>query len=109
MGITARSISMGGGFTAELDQSFVQLHKPAWTAYLTKRYFGSSFNNLRLDRRIAASRISSILPPTAGVGVSWIIAGVTDIQGRTSSGEKSSVMQTSENILMVTFAQRILP
>ena len=109
MGITARSISMGGGFTAELDQSFVQFHNPAWVAFLTKRYFGSSFNNLSLDRRIAATNISSFLPPTAGVGVSWINAGVTDIQGRTSSGEKSSVMQTSENILMVTFAQRIQP
>ena len=109
MGMTARSISMGGGFTAELDQSFVQLHNPAWTAFLTKKYFGSSFNNLSLDRRIAATNISSFLPPTAGVGVSWINAGVTDIQGRTSSGEKSSVMQTSENILMVTFAQRIQP
>ena len=67
MGMTARSISMGGGFTAELDQSFVQFHNPAWTAFLTKRYFGSSFNNLSLDRRIAATNISSFLPPTAGV------------------------------------------
>ena len=64
MGITARSISMGGGFTAELDQSFIQLHNPAWTAFLTKKYFGSSFNNLSLDRRIAATNISSFLPPT---------------------------------------------
>ena len=52
-----------------------------------EKYFGSSFNNLSLDRRIAATNISSFLPPTAGVGVSWINAGVTDIQGRTSSGE----------------------
>ncbi len=109
MGMSARSIAMGGGFTAELDHSFVPFHNPAWTAFLTKKYLGSSYTNLSLDRRLAATSLSAFLPPTAGVGISWINAGVTDIQGRTNSGEKSSIMQTSENTIMVTFAQRIQP
>ena len=109
MGITARSIAMGGGFTAELDQSFAPFHNPAWTAFLIKKHLGSSYTNLSLDRRIAATSISSSLPPTAGIGISWINAGVTNIQGRTISGEKSSIMQTSENTIIFTFAQRILP
>ena len=29
MGITARSMAMGGGFTAELDRSFAAFHNPA--------------------------------------------------------------------------------
>jgi len=109
MGMTARSISMGGGFTAELDNSFVTFHNPAWAAFLTKKYLGSSYTNLSLDRRLAATSISTSLPPTAGVGISWVSAGVTDIQGRTSSGEKSSMMQTGENTIMITFAQRVKP
>ena len=53
MGLTARSIAMGGGFTAELDQSFPTFHNPAWSAFLTQRHFGTSYSNLTLDRRLA--------------------------------------------------------
>ena len=49
------------------------------------------------------------LPPTAGLGVAWVFGGVSDIQGRYSTGMKSSKMQTGENALMITFAQRFLP
>ena len=66
MGMTARSVAMGGGFTAELDNSFVTFHNPAWAAFLTKKYVGSSYTNLSLDRRLAATSISTSLPPTAG-------------------------------------------
>ena len=34
MGMTARSLAMGGGFTAELDQNFPVFHNPAWSAFL---------------------------------------------------------------------------
>ena len=109
MGITARSIAMGGGFTAELDQSFATFHNPAWAAFLIHRQLGSSYTNLTMDRRLAATSFATSLPPTAGVGVAWIFAGVNDIQGRYSTGMKSSKMQTGENALMITFAQRIVP
>ena len=109
MGITARSIAMGGGFTAELDQSFATFHNPAWAAFLIHRQLGSSYMNLTMDRRLAATSFATSLPPTAGVGVAWVFAGVNDIQGRYSTGMKSSKMQTGENALMITFAQRIVP
>jgi len=109
MGITARSIAMGGGFTAELDRSFATFHNPAWAAFLIHRQLGSSYTNLTMDRRLAATSFATSLPPTAGVGVAWVFAGVNDIQGRYSTGMKSSKMQTGENALMITFAQRILP
>ena len=109
MGITARSIAMGGGFTAELDRSFSTFHNPAWAAFLIHRQLGSSYTNLTMDRRLAATSFATSLPPTAGVGVAWVFAGVNDIQGRYSTGMKSSKMQTGENALMITFAQRIVP
>ena len=109
MGMTARSISMGGGFTAELDKNFPVFHNPAWSSFLSKRHFGSSYSNLTLDRRLAATSFAMALPPTAGVGISWIYGGVSNIQGRYSTGMKSSKMQTGENALMVTFAQKVVP
>ncbi len=109
MGVTARSIAMGGGFTAELDRSFATFHNPAWAAFLIHRQLGSSYTNLTMDRRLAATSFATSIPPTAGVGVAWVFAGVNDIQGRYSTGMKSSKMQTGENALMITFAQRIVP
>ena len=109
MGVTARSIAMGGGFTAELDRSFATFHNPAWAAFLIHRQLGSSYTNLTMDRRLAATSFATSIPPTAGIGVAWVFAGVNDIQGRYSTGMKSSKMQTGENALMITFAQRIVP
>ena len=109
MGMTARSIAMGGGFTADLDNNFPVFYNPAWSAFLTKRHFGSSYSNLTLDRRLASTSISFALPPTAGLGIAWVYGGVSNIQGRYSTGMKSSKMQTGENALLITFAQRILP
>ena len=109
MGMTAKAVSMGGGFTAELDQSFPVFHNPAWSAFLAKRHFGSSYTNLTLDRRLAATSFAMALPPTAGIGLAWVYGGVNNIQGRYSTGMKSSKMQTGENALMITFAQRLVP
>jgi hypothetical protein len=109
MGMTSRSTAMGGGLTADLDHSFAVFHNPAWAAFLVNQQVGFSYTKLSFDRRLSATSFATPLPPTAGIGVAWINSGVTDIQGRYSSGEKSTVMQSGENAVMITFAQRILP
>ena len=109
MGMTSRSQAMGGGFTADIDHGFSVFHNPAWAAFLIDREVGFTYSNLTLDRRIAATSIVSPLPPTAGLGLSVINSGVTNIQGRTSAGEKTEIMQTGEYAFVVTFAIRILP
>ena len=109
IGITARSIAMGGAFTAEKDHGFSTFYNPAWAAFLVERQVGLSYSSMSLDRRLSGLSFATPLPPTAGLGIAWVSAGVTDIQGRSSAGEKTTVMQTSEDALMVSFAQRILP
>ena len=109
LGITARSIAMGGAFTAEKDHGFATFYNPAWAAFLTNRQVGLSYSSMSLDRRLSGLSFATPLPPTAGLGVSWVSSGVTDIQGRNSAGEKTTMMQTGEDALMISFAQRILP
>ena len=109
LGITARSIAMGGAFTAEKDHGFATFYNPAWAAFLTNSQVGLSYSSMSLDRRLSGLSFATPLPPTAGLGVSWVSAGVTDIQGRNSAGEKTTMMQTGEDALMISFAQRILP
>ena len=109
LGITARSIAMGGAFTAEKDHGFSTFYNPAWAAFLIDRQVGLSYSSMSLDRRLSGLSFATPLPPTAGLGIAWVSAGVTDIQGRNSAGEKTTMMQTSEDALMISFAQRILP
>jgi hypothetical protein len=42
------------------------------------------------------------------LGIAWISAGTDKIDGRTSSGEHTQYLSTSEDAFMISFAQRIL-
>ena len=109
MGMSARSLAMGSGFTAEIDQGFTAYHNPAGVAFLNKRQLGFSYHALNLDRRLMMSSISTSLPPTAGLGVAWVSSGVDNIQGRSTAGYKTQMLSTSEDAIFISFAQRITP
>ena len=109
MGTSARSLAMGSGFTAEIDQGFSAYHNPASVAFLNKRQLAFSHHALNLDRRLMMSSISTGLPPTAGLGVAWVSSGVDNIQGRSTSGYKTEILSTSEDAIFISFAQRITP
>ena len=109
MGTSARSLAMGSGFTAEIDQGFSAYHNPASIAFLNKRQLAFSYHGLNLDRRLMMSSISTGLPPTAGLGVAWVSSGVDNIQGRSTSGKETKKLSTSEDAIFISFAQRITP
>ena len=109
MGTSARSLAMGSGFTAEIDQGFSAYHNPASVAFLNKRQLAFSHHALNLDRRLMMSSISTGIPPTAGLGVAWVSSGVDNIQGRSTSGYKTQILSTSEDAIFISFAQRVTP
>ena len=90
MGMTSRSAAMRGGFSGDLDHGYGVFYNPAWASLLTQKQVGFSYSNMTLDRSLPATSFSTPLPPTAGIGLSWINSGVINIQGRTSAGEKTS-------------------
>ncbi len=106
MGLSARSLAMGGGFTAEFDRGFSAYHNPASVAFLQKRMAAFTYHNLPLGRRFIATSVASDLPPTAGLGVAWVSAGVDGIDGRTTAGEHTATLSTVENAIYISFAQR---
>ena len=109
MGTSARSLAMGSGFTAEIDQGFAAYHNPASVGFLDKRQLAFSYHALNLDRRLMMSSISTGLPPTAGLGVAWVSSGVDNIQGRSSAGYKTQILSTSEDVIFISFSQRVTP
>ncbi len=109
MGASARAMAMGSGFTAEIDAGFSAYHNPGSMVFTNKRQLGFSHHFLPLSRRFMAANISTPIPPSAGLGIAWISAGTDKIDGRTSSGEHTQYLSTSEDAFMISFAQRILP
>ena len=107
MGSSARSIAMGSAFTAEIDEGFAAYNNPASMVFLEKRQVGFNHHFLPLDRRFTATNFSMPLPPTASLGVAWISAGVDKIDGRSSAGEHTQYLSTSEDALMISFSQQI--
>jgi len=109
MGASARAMAMGSGFTAEIDAGFAAYHNPGSIVFTNKRQLGFSHHFLPLSRRFMAANFSAPIPPSAGLGIAWISAGTDKIDGRTSSGEHTQYLSTSEDAFMISFAQRILP
>ena len=109
IGSSARSIAMGSAFTGELDRGFTAYHNPAGVVFLDRKQFTVLHHFLPLQRQYFATSFSTGLPPTAGLGIAWVSAGVKDIDGRTSSGFQTETLSTSEDALFVTFANRIAP
>ncbi len=109
MGTSARSMAMGSGFTAEVSKGFTAFHNPASVAFVAKRQAAFSYHSLTMDRRFISSSFSIQLPPTAGLGVAWVSAGVDNIDGRTTSGQATSTLSTSEDAIYLSFAQRLQP
>jgi len=109
MGASARAMAMGSGFTAEIDAGFAAYHNPGSIVFTNKRQLGFSHHFLPLSRRFMAANFSAPIPPSAGLGIAWISAGTDKIDGRTSSGEHTQYLSTSEDAFMISFAQQILP
>ena len=63
LGITARSIAMGGAFTAEKDHGFSTFYNPAWASFLIDRQVGLSYSSMSLDRRLSGLSFATPLPP----------------------------------------------
>ena len=109
MGASARAMAMGSGFTAEIDAGFAAYHNPGSIVFTNKRQLGFSHHFLPLSRRFMAANFSALIPPSAGLGIAWISAGTDKIDGRTSSGEHTQYLSTSEDAFIISFAQQILP
>ena len=87
MGTTARAVSLGSALTADFHHGLTGVYNPAGTAFLEQRHGTAGHQILSLDRQLSCVGITMKLPPTAGIGIAWIHAGVNHIEERNSLGE----------------------
>ena len=107
VGTTARSLAMGGGLTADLDNGFPAYYNPAAIAFLPKRHVSVFHHFLQLDRYLVSAAFSSALPPSGGIGVGILNAGVKGIQGRNQAGHETGTFSTEEYAVYFSFANQL--
>ena len=105
MGTTARAVSLGSALTADSHHGLTGVYNPAGTAFLEQRHGTAGHQILSLDRQLSCVGFTMKLPPTAGIGIAWIHAGVNHIEERNSLGEYSGKLSTGENAFVLSFAQ----
>lgn len=116
MGVAARSEAMGRAYVAMAQGSEAAFYNAASTAFLSTLEINTSFRNLGLDRSFAYIGFATSLQPrsdstdqkplNAGLAISWIHAGVDNIEARDFDGEQYATLSNSENAFALSFALR---
>jgi len=109
MGLGARAMGMGNCGVATTTGAAALYYNPAGIANLKHRNLGLSYYFLSLDRSFHYTGLAVPIRPSAGAAISWIHAGVDDIQGRSSTGQIDDSYSTGESSIMLSFANRFFP
>ncbi len=106
LGVSPKSIAMGNATSASIHRHTLHAyHNPALLAFSDSYQGGISFSSLSLDRSYNTLFMQGPIGPDAGLGFSWIHAGVDNIDGRDSDGNPTETYSTSENLFLVSFAK----
>jgi hypothetical protein len=107
IGTDARSVALAGALVADVNTGQLALTNPASLVHVQRREVGLSYMSLPLDRSLQGLSLALKLPPSAAAGVSYLRAGDDNIQGRNSIGEKTEVLAYTENLVTLSFANRV--
>jgi hypothetical protein len=99
-------MAMGNALTAVSSGDIQGYYNPAVLSHAEYRSISASFGILSFDRRLNFLSYAQPLPPDAGLAVSIINSGVSEIDGRDSDGQPTGPLQTSENQAMLSFSNR---
>jgi len=109
MGLGARAVAMGDAAVANPQDGFGVYYNPAGLPYLKNKHLSVTYSFLSLDRQSHFVGLAFPLKPTAGLGISWLHAGVKDIVGRTMTGMPDETYATGEDVFILSFANAFLP
>jgi hypothetical protein len=100
-------VALAGALVADVNAGQLALTNPASLVHVQRRELGLSYMSLPLDRSLQGLSLALRLPPSAAAGVSYLRAGDDNIQGRNSIGEKTEVLAYTENLVTLSFANRL--
>ncbi len=103
LGFGARGMAMGNALIADGSGYTSPYYNPALAPYTARQTLQASVAFMTFDRQLEFLQFASPLPPVAGVAAGLIHAGVTDIDGRTSSGFHTENLSTDEYAVFLAF------
>ncbi len=114
MGIGARAMGMGGAYTAIANGPEAAHYNPGAMPFLKGHQIMASYRFLSLDRKFSylgyAQQLRPKIDPESderplrgGLALSWIYAGVDNIDGRNLSGEHIGDFSNSESAFSLSF------
>lgn len=115
MGFGARGMGMGNAMSSITEGNLVSYYNPALAFFQENSSFQASYSILSLDRSLNFLNFTkrfvnhqnkkSDYVQGAGISVGIINSGVSKIDGRDNSGNKTGDLSTSENQFFVAFAK----
>jgi opacity protein-like surface antigen len=105
----ARIAALGNAGTVILDDVNMATGNPASIPSIKTRQFSSSFQFLSLDRSYQTLAFGVAMPPSAGMAISWIHAGVNNITGRNYSNDPGYEYSWSQNAFIIGFGMNVAP
>lgn len=105
-GLGAEAIAFGNSGVAAPADGFAFYYNPAKISFVDRRYLSLTHYFLSLDRIFNCVSLSLPLKPVAGLSLSWIHAGVKNIEGRTYSGLVDEIYNTGEDAFFISFSNR---
>ncbi len=104
----ARTAALGNATTALYNDVNISLSNPASIPSLEEKQFSSSFQFLSLDRSYQTLSFGVKMPPNAGMSISWIHAGVDNIDGRNYSNDYTYEYSWSQDAFIIGFGLQIV-
>jgi hypothetical protein len=113
LGVAARSEAMGRAYVAMVEGNESAFFNPASVAMFQHRELNLSWRPLTLDRTFTYIGLGLPIHPKAdtsgraldgGLSLSWIHAGVNNIDARDADGEKYASLSSAENAFNLSFA-----
>lgn len=109
IGVSGRTKSMGNAGTANAFGYSAGYDNPAFLTNFKQRNVGVTMLRLDLDRKFTHLAFVSPLKGGGGVSVSWINAGVTDIDSRDTDGNHLEYLSYYDNAFSLGFAVSPVP
>ncbi len=106
MGFSARGMGMGNAMTAVTQQGIYAHYNPALSAWITETQFDASVAAMSFDRSLNSLNVAFELPPSAGINIGILHAGVSDFDGRSTSGNPTETFSINELNMFLAFGVR---
>lgn len=106
LGFGARGFAMGNALVADAFGQTSPYYNPALAPFTPRQTLEGTVALMTLDREMQFLQFATPIKPSAGIAVGLIHAGVSNIDGRTSSGFHTGNLSTDEFAFFLAFGVR---